>query len=136
MEKPTYYINGYSAYKNFYLISPDIEFSRFKEIVEGILWERNHPNKPEWLADIQQCIANNFDEEKSVYYTPNWVGDSMELVRTIGKVRILYCPEYDYIEVLGLSEDEIELAIEFEENKCEDGSWISYLTNNKIKEIK
>lgn len=136
MEKPPYYFNGYSSYKNFYLISPDIEFSDFMDIVEGILWERKHPNKPKWLADIQQFIANNFREEISVYYTPNCTGDSMELVKIIGKVGIFYCPDYDYVEVLGLNEDEKELATEFEMNECKDGRWSSYLTNNKIKEIK
>lgn len=134
--KPAYYFNGYAAYKNFYLVSPDIEFSRFVEIVEGILWERANSNKPEWLASIQQFIADNFGEDKSVFYTPNWVGDRMEFVKTIGKVSIYYCPDYDYIEVLGLTKAERELAIEFKPNECEDGSWISYLSDGKIGEIK
>ena len=135
--KPAYYFNGYAAYKNFYLVSSDIEFSRFVEIVEGILWERaNLENKPEWLVSLQKFIADNFGEDIQIFLTPNWVGDTMEFVKAIGKIQVYYCPGYHYIEVLGLSKTEKELAKKFVLNECEDGSWASYLKSGQIGEVK
>lgn len=134
--KPSYYFNSYAAYKNFYLISPEIDFSRFKEIVNGILWERANSSKPKWFISIQKFIADNFGKDASVFFTPNWDGDKMEFVKTIGKVKIYYCPDYEYIEVLGLSKAERELALDLMVNECEDGSWASYIRDGKIGEIK
>ena len=134
--KPTYYFNGYAAYKNFYLISPEISFSRFKEIVDNILRERAYSKKPEWLAKIQKFIADNFDENIQVFFTPNWTGDPMEFVKTIGKASIYYCSYYGYIEVLGLSKAERDLAIDFMINEWKGESQTSYLRDGKIGEIR
>lgn len=133
---PNYYFNGYAAYKNFYLISPEINFSRFMEIVDGILWERANPSKPEWLVDIWKFITNKFGNNMSVFFSPNILGDEMEFVKTVGKVNIYYCPDYEYVDVIGLSKAEKELAESFQLKECEDGSWLSYIRDGKIGEIK
>lgn len=134
--KPTFYFNGHAAYKNFYLKSSEISFSDFKKIVDGILWERANPKKPEWLITIQKFIADNFDENISVFFTPNWTGDRTELVKVFSNAKIWYCSDYHYIEVLGLNNDQKELALDYMWNECEDGSWTSYLKDGKVGEIK
>lgn len=135
MSKPNYYFNGYPAYKNFYLISSKINFTRFKDIVEGIIWERAHSNKPKWIAELQTYIADNF-RNYPVLYTEDCTGNNIERVKKIGKFDVYYCGSYDCIEIVGLNKAEKELLAEYNLNEYDYGQWSSYIRNGQIGEIK
>jgi len=80
------------------------------------------------LTKALDYIKANYYSGIQVFCSRNTVGDQMETVWSEDGVAIDYCPYYDYLEVLGLTEDEIHALcdllgdfskFEFEEPKHE-----------------
>jgi len=61
----------------------------------------------ERLKKVLDYIKANYYSGIQVFCSRNTVGDQMESVWSEDGVVIDYCPYYDYLEVLGLTEDEI-----------------------------
>lgn len=59
------------------------------------------------LEKVLDYIKANYYSGIQVFCSRNTVGDQMETVWNEDGVVIDYCPYYDYLEVLGLTEDEI-----------------------------
>lgn len=59
------------------------------------------------LEKVLDYIKANYHSGIQVFCSRNTVGDQMETVWSEDDVVIDYCPYYDYLEVLGLTEDEI-----------------------------
>lgn len=65
---------------------------RVKKLVD---WFSKHPN------EIPQC---------GIFNTPNCVADPTVMIYADGNVRVWACHYWDYIEILGLSEEEFSDA--------------------------
>jgi len=61
----------------------------------------------ERLTKVLDYIKANYYSGIQVFCSRNTIGDHMETVWSEDDVVIDYCPYYDYLEVLGLTEDEI-----------------------------
>lgn len=138
-KKLIYYFNGYPAYKNFYLKSDELNYSKFIKIVDQIIWVKEHQNKPKWLTDIAPYILPTLAVE--LFFTPNIVGDHMELVARFnipglhyGHCDLYYCPNYEYYELLGLSQEEQDILRDYLDNTPKEDV-MSYLKENKIGRI-
>lgn len=59
------------------------------------------------LEKALDYIKANYHSGIQVFYSRNIIGDQMETAWSEDGVIIDYCPGYDYLEVLGLTEDEI-----------------------------
>ena len=59
------------------------------------------------LTKVLDYIKANYYSGIQVFCSRNTVGDQMETVWNEDGVVIDYCPYYDYLEVIGLTEDEI-----------------------------
>lgn len=60
----------------------------------------------EWFAKNQEEIPLH----GGIYNCPNTVNDPTELIYSEGGVRVWACHYYDYIEILGLTDDEFKDA--------------------------
>lgn len=100
----------------------------------------------ERLTKVLDYIKANYHSGIQVFCSRNTIGDQMETVWSEDGVVIDYCHYYDYLEVLGLTEDEIHSlydllgdysTFEFEESEVEEDPTDKYedFLNEIINEV-
>ena len=62
----------------------------------------------ERLDKIKRFLKNNFKESIQAFSTRNLVGDFMYTIYYNDGVQIDYAPEYEYIEIFGLTTEEFK----------------------------
>lgn len=63
------------------------------------------------MKDLKRFLQENYPNAQA-FNTPNWVGDNMELVYNKDNIQVMYCKEYDYIEIFGISSEEFESLLD------------------------
>lgn len=61
-------------------------------------------------------LKENFEKGIQMFDTPNIVGDFMVPIYEKYDILVLFAPEYDYIEIFGISDEEFE-RVEKEVNR-------------------
>ena len=57
---------------------------------------------------IKEFISEMNLRQKQTFNCHNWIGDPVSLIYDDNDVEIYFCYEYDYLEILGLTEEEFK----------------------------
>lgn len=78
----------------------------------------------EEFKKVMEFLKKEYPYGRQTFFTPNIAGDTMFTVYEEDGIRILNCPYWDYIEIFGLTDDEIK-ELEFHTNYCNmpSGEW-------------
>lgn len=62
--------------------------------------------------NVISFLKKRFQNKIQMFDTRNFVGDHMITIYDSNGVEIDYCPDYDYIEIFGLTDDEFAIVVE------------------------
>lgn len=63
------------------------------------------------MKDLKRFLQENYPNIQA-FDSPNWSGDFMEVVYDKDRIQVLYCPDYTYIEIFGLTPQDFESLLE------------------------
>lgn len=61
------------------------------------------------LDEVIKFLNEKFGGPIQAFNTRNWIGDDMVTIYEKDGIQIDYAPDYDYIEIFGVSEEEFEI---------------------------
>lgn len=68
------------------------------------------------IENLIVFLKENFEKGIQMFDTPNIVGDLMLRIYKKDDITVLFAPEYNYIEIFGISDEEFE-RVEKEVNR-------------------
>lgn len=60
------------------------------------------------MEKLIEFLKNEFPERIQMFDTRNIVGDRMVTIYDEDGITVDYCPDYDYIEIFGLTDEQFE----------------------------
>lgn len=79
------------------------------------------------IENLIVFLKENFEKGIQMFDTPNIVGDFMVPIYKKDDILVLFAPEYDYIEMFGISDEEFERVrkeVNRKRRKRRGGEWI------------
>lgn len=79
------------------------------------------------IENLIVFLKENFEKGIQMFDTPNIVGDFMVPIYKKDDISVFFAPEYDYIEIFGISDEEFERVrkeVNRKRRKRRGGEWI------------
>lgn len=79
------------------------------------------------IENLIVFLKENFEKGIQMFDTPNIAGDFMVPIYKKDNILVLFAPEYDYIEIFGISDEEFEIVekeVNRKRRKRRGGEWI------------
>lgn len=79
------------------------------------------------IENLIVFLKENFEKGIQMFDTPNIIGDFMVPIYMKDDISVFFAPEYDYIEIFGISDEEFEIVekeVNRKRRKRRGGEWI------------